>query len=134
MASLYRPTPGGFPGNDDGGQMSAWWVFGALGLSPSVPGSGVLTLSGPLFPHVRLTLAHGTLDITAPLAAPSRPYVLGARLDGRPVTRTALSWDDLARGHHTLAVGLSGSPRHAWGTGAGAAPPSYGGAAACQAP
>jgi predicted alpha-1,2-mannosidase len=134
MASLYRPTPGGFPGNDDGGQMSAWWVFGALGLSPSVPGSGVLTLSGPLFPRVRLTLAHGTLDLRAPGAGAGMPYVGGVKVDGKPLARSWISFDDLARGGHTLAVDLSASAGRSWATGADAAPPSYGGAAACQAP
>jgi hypothetical protein len=41
-ARALRPTPGGMPGNDDGGTMSAWWVLGALGLYPAVPGSDVL--------------------------------------------------------------------------------------------
>jgi predicted alpha-1,2-mannosidase len=131
MASLYRPTPGGFPGNDDGGQMSAWWVFGALGLSPSVPGSGVLTLSAPLFPRVQLRLAHGTLDLRAPGASASRPYVGGVTVDGKPLTRGWLAFDDLARGNHTLAVDLSAAAGQSWATGADAAPPSYGGAAAC---
>ena len=134
MASLYRPTPGGFPGNDDGGQMSAWWVFGALGLSPSVPGSGVLTLSAPLFPRVQLRLVHGTLDLRAPGAGAGRPYVGGVTVDGKPLARGWLAFDDLARGNHTLAVALSASAGQSWATGAGAAPPSYGRAAACQMP
>jgi predicted alpha-1,2-mannosidase len=134
MASLYRPTPGGFPGNDDGGQMSAWWVFGALGLSPSVPGSGVLTLSGPLFPRVQLKLAHGTLDLHAPGAGAGKPYVGGVKVDGKPLARSWIAFDDLAGGDHSLAVDLSASAGQSWATGADAAPPSYGGAAACQAP
>ena len=69
MFDLYAPTPGGFPGNDDAGSMSAWWVFGALGMHPSVPGAGVLTLGSPLFPRMQVKLGRGTLDITAPRAA-----------------------------------------------------------------
>jgi predicted alpha-1,2-mannosidase len=130
MLSLYRPTPTGYPGNDDLGAMSAWWVFGALGLHPSVPGTDVLTLGSPLFPRARVRLAHGTLDIRAPRAAASRPYVRRAWRGSRRLSRTWVTWRSLSRGG-TLRFELSGSPKQTWGTGAGAAPPSYGGAAAC---
>ncbi|WCB95448.1 hypothetical protein DSM104299_04193 [Baekduia alba] len=132
MLSLYRATPGGFPGNDDGGQMSAWWVFGALGLSPSVPGTGVLTLGSPLFPKVTLKLAGGrTVEIRAPRAAPSRPYVHAVRLNGKPLTRTWLAYGALRRGRTRIDVDLSASAAQTWGTAETAAPPSFGGAAAC---
>ncbi|HEY8583081.1 MAG TPA: GH92 family glycosyl hydrolase, partial [Capillimicrobium sp.] len=60
LLGLYEPTPGGYPGNDDLGSMSAWWVFGALGLHPTVPGTDVLTLGSPLFERARVELAGGT--------------------------------------------------------------------------
>ena len=46
LLTLYSPTPGGLPGNDDGGTMSSWWVFAALGFYPAVPGTDVLALGG----------------------------------------------------------------------------------------
>jgi len=130
MLSLYQPTPGGFPGNDDGGAMSSWWVLGALGLTPSVPGSGVLTLSSPLFPRATVRLAGGTLDIRAPQAAANAPYVQSVKLGGQAVDQTWLPWSALAKGG-TLDVGVSADAQQAWGTAPEAAPPSYGGAAAC---
>jgi predicted alpha-1,2-mannosidase len=109
LLGLYRPTPGGFPGNDDGGAMSSWWVLGALGLYPAVPGTDVLAIGSPLFPRARVRLAHGTLDIRAPRAAAGRPYVRRA-WRGRPRLRRAwVSWHSVARGAR-LRFDLSGAP------------------------
>jgi len=132
MRALYRPTPGGFPGNDDGGAMSAWWVFGALGLAPAVPGTGTLALGSPLFERATVRLARGTLDIRAPRAGGDRVYVRGVRFGGRPLRRTWLSWEDIARGG-TLRFAVSARRGSAWGTGPAAAPPSFSGAAPCRA-
>ncbi|WP_205697199.1 GH92 family glycosyl hydrolase [Conexibacter sp. SYSU D00693] len=133
MLELYRPTAGGFPGNDDLGAMSSWWVFGALGMHPSVPGTGVLTLASPLFPRTQLRLAGGTVDIRAPKASAGTPYVVRATKGGKRLSRAWLSYDELAKGAK-LRFDLSADPGQRWATGAGAAPPSYGGAAACTAP
>jgi predicted alpha-1,2-mannosidase len=130
MTSLYHPTPGGFPGNDDGGAMSSWWVFGALGLAPSVPGSGVLTLSSPLFPRATVRLAHGTLDIRAPEAAVGTPYVRSVKLGGKAMDKTWLPWSAVEKGAK-LDVAVSADAKQTWGTAPTAAPPSYGGASAC---
>jgi predicted alpha-1,2-mannosidase len=128
MRDLYRPTPGGFPGNDDGGAMSSWWVFGALGLGPSVPGTGVLAIGSPLFERATVRLARGTLDIRAPRAGGDRVAVAGVRFDGRPWPRTWLTWDDIAHGG-TLRFALTDRPTSAWGTRRAAAPPSFSGGA-----
>lgn len=130
MLGLYKPTPEGYPGNDDLGAMSSWWVFGALGLHPSVPGTGVLTLGSPLFPRARVQLAHGTLDIRAPKAAPERPYVHRAYVGRKRLRRTWVSYDQIARGKQ-LRFELSDDPTQTWASGKGAAPPSFGGTAAC---
>ncbi len=110
--------------------MSAWWVFGALGLHPSVPGPGVLTLGSPLFPRARIKLAHGTLDIRAPKAAAGRPYVVRAFHGKRRLRKSWIAWKQVSRGAK-LTFELSGDPHQTWATGGGAAPPSYGGTAAC---
>lgn len=52
LDELYSVTPGGIPGNDDLGTLSAWYVWAALGLYPAVPGVGGFTLSTPLFPRI----------------------------------------------------------------------------------
>jgi predicted alpha-1,2-mannosidase len=124
LLALYGPGPAGMPGNDDGGTMAAWWVFGALGLYPAVPGTDVLALGSPLFPRVTVRLPHGTLRIVAPRAAPGRPYVRALELHGRTWKRPWLRYRQLAGGA-TLRFALGGRAT-SWGSGAGLAPPSYG--------
>ena len=53
ILTLYNTSPSGYPGNDDLGTMSAWYVFGALGIYPEVPGVGLLAIGSPLFPARR---------------------------------------------------------------------------------
>jgi predicted alpha-1,2-mannosidase len=131
LLGLYKPTPGGYPGNDDGGAMSAWYVFSALGLYPTVPGSGVLTLGSPLFTRAKVKLTHGTLSISAPKAKASRPYVKGATFGGKTLKRTWISWASIAHGKK-LTFDLSSNKHQTWGTAKSAAPPSYSSAGRCR--
>ena len=56
-SELFSPTPDGEPGNDDLGAMSSWYVWAALGLYPSTPGTSILTVNTPLFDRVVIELA-----------------------------------------------------------------------------
>jgi hypothetical protein len=97
-------------------------VWGALGLYPTTPGVGGLTVGSPLFPRVAIALAGGAeLVIEAPDAAPDRPYVKALRLDGAPIERTWLEWDELAGGA-TLSFDLEREPT-SWAE--GYRPPSF---------
>ncbi len=132
MLSLYAPTPGGMPGNDDLGTMSAWWVFGALGFYPALPGTQVLALGSPLFPRVTLHLAGGLVHLDAP-GAPNAPFVAGLTVDGRAHPAPWLSATTLRRGTR-IRFTMSPAPTR-WGTARSATPPS--GAAAlpsCRRP
>lgn len=125
MLGLYRPTPGGYPGNDDAGTMASWWVLNALGVYPTVPGVGLLALGAPLFPHAEVRLGGGgRLVVDAPGAADDATTVEGVSVDGVVHRRTWLAWDDIRRGAR-LRVALSRADRAAWGTGPDAAPPSF---------
>jgi predicted alpha-1,2-mannosidase len=133
MRALYRPTPGGFPGNDDGGAMSAWWVFGALGFAPAVPGTGTLALGSPLFERATLHLEDGTLRISAPRAGGGENvFVRGVSFGGRKLRRTWLTWADVAHGG-TLRFDLTDKRGSRWGTQPAAAPPSFTGPVSCRA-
>jgi predicted alpha-1,2-mannosidase len=138
---LYSPSPSGYPGNDDLGTLSAWYVFGALGLYPEVPGVGLLAIGSPLFGHASVALAHGRrLTISAAARetrgvgkkkhtvarSPSRaPYISGLRIDGNRSSRPWTTWCALSRGAH-LAFQLGGRPNRKWGSSAAATPPSFG--------
>jgi predicted alpha-1,2-mannosidase len=125
ILTLFDSSPGGYPGNDDLGQMSAWYVFGALGLYPAMPGTDVLALGSPLFPSATVHLAGGDLTITGRGAARDAPYVTGLRVNGGARTQPWLRLSDVASGGR-LAFDLSSTPADL----PGGPPPSYGPASA----
>jgi predicted alpha-1,2-mannosidase len=123
--TLWRDAPYGIPGNDDLGEMSAWYVWSALGMYPGIPGRAELLLASPLFPRARIRRADGTvIDINAPQAAAQTPYVHALRVNGRLSTKPWLPESFVARGG-TLEFSLSQTPDAGWGVGAGDAPPSF---------
>jgi predicted alpha-1,2-mannosidase len=138
---LYGPSPAGYPGNDDLGTLSAWYVFGALGLYPEVPGVGLLAIASPLFGHASVALAHGRhLTISAAarevqgrgkkrrsvaLAPSGAPYVDGLRLNGHRFNQPWTTWCTLSRGAR-LSFDLRPHPNRKWGSSTAATPPSFG--------
>jgi predicted alpha-1,2-mannosidase len=119
--SAYNPRPDGLPGNDDTGEMSAWYVLAALGIYHAAPGVDAWELSSPAFP--RAVVRAPRLTIGAPAAGDARPYVHALRLNGRPLARTYLTSCELRAGGK-LAFELGATPDRGWGTGPDAAPPS----------
>jgi predicted alpha-1,2-mannosidase len=118
---LYSPTPAGYPGNDDLGTLSAWYVFGALGLYPAQPGTGTLALATPLFERAEVKLANRRkLTIAAP---GGKPYVASLTLNGKPHERPWASFCELSGGG-TLEFKTSPHAKR-WGQ-KGQLPPSYG--------
>ena len=106
----YNPTPDGLPGNDDAGEMSAWYVLAALGLYHATPGVHAWELSSPAFPRAAIPALHLTID--APGASNARPYVDGLALDGQPVTRTFLASCELrAGGRLSFELGVTARSR-----------------------
>ena len=88
--------------------MSAWYVLASLGLYPVCPGSGEYVLTAPLFRESVLRLANGkTLTIKAD--NPSRPYIAGVELNGKPVDRNWLTYDEIMGGGE-LSFKLSAKP------------------------
>jgi len=124
LVGLYRPSPGGYPGNDDLGTMSAWYVLSALGLYPATPGTDTLMLSSPLFPRARLRLAGPDVRIRASGASDATGYVRRVSLRGRQVRRGWLRWRVLDHGG-TLDFRLARTPSKVWGARRSAPPPSF---------
>jgi len=125
LLQLYHNTPGGMPGNDDGGAMGSWTVFAAIGLYPDIPGVGGFVLGSPLFNAVTIRLAGGkTLQINAPAAADAHQYVQSLNVNGAPYTSPWIPWGLVADGA-TLDMALSGTPNTAWGSDPTQAPPSF---------
>ena len=125
MTQLYGPTPGGAPGNDDLGAMSAWYVWATLGMYPETPGVPELVLGSPLFPYMSVTLPNGhALTIDAPQASATNPYVQNLTLNGQPWSKTWLPASAIKAGG-TLAYTLGASPDPSWGAAPQDAPNSY---------
>ena len=121
--AAYNQTPTGLPGNDDAGEMSAWYVLAALGLYHAAPGIDAWELSSPAFPRAVIEGGRRSLDIEAAGASRLKPYVHAMSLNGRPLQRTYLTSCELFRGG-SLDVTLGALADKSWGTGPGAAPPS----------
>jgi len=146
LAELYRAAPDGLCGNDDMGQMSAWYVFSALGFYPVSP--GVYAVGSPIFARAVIHLpgaagedpaagskagrtgsgagadsADRTLTIEARGVSSAARYIQAAVLDGRPLDRPWLSSREAATGG-TLVLQMGSEPSPAWGTDPAAAPPS----------
>jgi predicted alpha-1,2-mannosidase len=127
-STLFSPTPDGEPGNDDLGAMSAWYVWAALGLYPSVPGTSTLTVNTPLFDRVEIALpADKFIRMSAPGASGHHrmQYISGLHIDGRSTDKTYLP-ESIIRSGGELAFSLSTKPNKAWGTAESSAPPSFG--------
>ncbi|MFI5935139.1 GH92 family glycosyl hydrolase [Actinoplanes sp. NPDC051494] len=114
---------GGIPGNDDAGTMSAWYVFSALGLYPTVPTRAELALTSPLFPRAVVHLAGGKdLTIEAPASGTDAIYVQKLTVNGKSTTKGWLSADAVTQGGK-LVYTLAATPSLTWGSGPGDVPP-----------
>lgn len=90
--TFYDSGPDGLPGNDDGGTMSAWFVFSALGFYP-LAGSDEYIVGAPLFPKVEIDVAGGVFTIEANGVDADRTYVESVTLNGEPLTRPSFTHD-----------------------------------------
>jgi predicted alpha-1,2-mannosidase len=146
LLGLYDTAPDGYPGNDDLGTLSAWYVFGALGFYPPVPGVGLLALDSPLFGRAQISLPHhrrATILARAfrhvqgrghghrsrprlvAMSPAMAPYVRSLSLDGHPYARPWVSYCALLHGAD-LSFDLAARPDRRWGASAAATPPSFG--------
>jgi predicted alpha-1,2-mannosidase len=146
---LYDTAPDGYPGNDDLGTLSSWYVFAALGLYPEVPGVGLLAVGSPLFGRASIALPHhrrATVSTSAyafrrprhkgkhgkppkarrvALSPSAAPYIRSLRLNGRAYGKPWTTYCALARGAD-LSFQLGPHPNRGWGASTRALPPSFG--------
>jgi predicted alpha-1,2-mannosidase len=119
LTKLYDSGAGtgnGYLGDEDNGQMSAWYVFSALGFYPARMGSTDYAIGAPLNPKATVTLENGrTFTVEAPGVSDTNRYIQSATLNGVNYTRNYLTHADLLAGG-TLSFTMGPSPS-AWGTG-----------------
>lgn len=122
LATMYRPRPDGLCGNDDCGQMSAWYVLSALGFYPVAPGSNQYVLGSPCVERAEVALGTGrTLTVVAENQAPPNVFVQAVSLNGEALDRNYLTHDELMGGGELRFV-LGPEPNLARGTAPDAAP------------
>lgn len=125
MDLWFDDTPFGLCGDDDGGALSAWYVFGALGFYPLCPGRPVYGVGSPLFEKATIELGNGgTFTVLAPGASRQNKYVQSARLNGAPLERPWFTHDQLIPGG-VLEITLGPRPNKLWGSRPEDAPPSF---------
>ena len=110
MNKMYKNHIRGLGGNDDCGQMSAWYLFTAMGFYPVCPGTDQYVLGAPYVPYMKLALDNGkTMEIKADGVSDTNRYVKSVLLNGKPYTKTYITHDDLMAGG-TLEFVMSSKP------------------------
>jgi len=122
LTKLYSSAPDGYPGDEDNGQTSAWYVFSALGFYPVTPAVGEYAIGSPLFRNVRLTMPNGkVLTIDAVNNSPENVYIQSATFNGKKYDKSWLSREALQQGG-TLRFVMGSKPNKAWASSKAAAP------------
>ncbi len=99
MENLYDSSPAGLCGNEDCGQMSAWFVFSAMGFYPVNPVSGEYEIGTPLFPSMQLYLDNGkTFSVNANGLSKQNIYVGSIKINGEPFNGTTITHDQIMSG------------------------------------
>lgn len=123
METEYLNAPGGLSGNDDAGQMSAWYVFSAMGFYPVCPGTPYYIIGSPSFPRMSIRLENGkTFTIVAKNAGEKNIYIQSARLNGEEYDKSYFTHRDILNGG-TLEFEMGAQPNTYWGASALSLPP-----------
>ncbi|WP_369926805.1 GH92 family glycosyl hydrolase [Xanthomonas sp. NCPPB 2632] len=129
MKTQYSPTPTGLVGNDDLGQMSAWYIFSSLGFYPVAPGSNEYVIGRPFVAKATLNLPGGKrFTVSTDRLDAAHPYVGRVTLDGKPLDRTFIRHEEIVAGGE-LHFTMQAEPAKGWGQQPGSAPYSMTGAA-----
>ena len=116
MERLYNSTPDGFPGDEDQGGMSSWYVLSALGLYAVTPGTDQYVLGSPIFQRATITMEDGKqFVIEAKDNSKENIYVADRQLNGQPLSRNYITYGELTSGG-TLQLQMSAQPNKQLGT------------------
>jgi predicted alpha-1,2-mannosidase len=122
MNRMYRNDIRGLGGNDDCGQMSAWYIFSAMGFYPVCPGSDQYVLGAPYLPYLKLDLPNGkVLEIKAPAVSDVNRYVKSLTINGIKYDKMYVTHEDILKGG-VWEFKMSAKPDKKRGTSADAKP------------
>ncbi|MBQ1694509.1 MAG: GH92 family glycosyl hydrolase, partial [Bacteroidales bacterium] len=116
MSEMYNTTPAGSCGNEDCGQMSAWYVLSAMGFYPINPANGVYDIGSPIFDTVQINLENGKkcLIVTHD-NSPENIYVGKMEINGKPYTKSYILHSDIADGAR-IDFYMTADPQNGFGT------------------
>jgi predicted alpha-1,2-mannosidase len=124
METEYLNMPGGLSGNDDAGQMSAWYIFSAMGFYPVCPGTVNYVIGTPLFAKLTINLTNGNrFTILAPNVSSHNIYIQSVKWNGMHYNRNYITHDMIMSGG-TLEFEMGAAPNKSWGTSTSSLPPS----------
>ncbi|RZL17921.1 MAG: glycoside hydrolase family 92 protein, partial [Pedobacter sp.] len=110
MTKLYNATENGYPGDEDQGQTSSWYVLSALGFYSVTPGTGEYVIGSPMFKKISINLENGKkFVVDAPLNDKDNVYIQSATLNGKPYTKNYITHSDLIKGG-VLKLEMSNKP------------------------
>jgi len=99
LPKMYKPTPDGLGGNDDTGQMSAWYIFSVMGFYPVAPGNDQYAIGSPAIDHAVINLESGkSFVINVKNQSPKNVYVQKILLNGKPLNGWFISHADIMNG------------------------------------
>jgi putative alpha-1,2-mannosidase len=99
LPKMYKPTPDGLGGNDDTGQMSAWYIFSSLGFYPVAPASDQYAIGSPAVDGAVVQVGNGkTFNIHVNNQGPKNVYIKKIVLNGKPLNKLFLSHADIMNG------------------------------------
>ena len=125
MEKMYAPLPDGLQGNEDVGQMSAWYILSSMGFYPVDPVSGNYIFGTPLFDKVTLELGKGKqLEVVAHRSAPTDQYIQSVTFNGKPYTRSWFNHRDVVNGAR-IVFEMGSEPNLEFGTRPADIPPSF---------
>ena len=114
MHDLYFNAPAGLCGNEDCGQMSAWYVFSAMGFYPVNPVSGEYEIGTPLFPEMKLNLDNGkTFTVLAPNVSRENIYIQSVKINGQPYDKSYITHKQIMDGS-TVEFVMGNQPGKIW--------------------
>ena len=124
VTSFYGNKPNSLCGNDDCGQMSAWFLFNTMGFYPVTPGSNYYVIGTPCASKVTMKLGNGKTFVTiAKNYSKENMYIQSVTLNGKAWDRTYIPYKDVANGGELVFV-MGNKPNKKWGTGKDSVPPS----------
>ena len=115
LHEMYSDRPDGYAGNEDCGQMSAWYVLSAMGFYSVTPGSGIYAIGTPILKEARLNLENGhTFVIQVKNLSPQNKYIQSATLNGQPYFHSYLSHQTILNGGKLVFI-MGLKPNRHWG-------------------